>query len=230
MPRPSASRGKPCSTFQSTQTLPRQGLITGYHGLKLVVCQHSENGRPIYSGTIPHNPQPGNHRVIIGCRTFHEFLMYPSLGSGRKFDRLLINSRSQLQPREQTPDTKRPTTNATSHPSQFPPPRPPLLRLPAGAYNIRGDRRNPPKSQPTPESQIHIPSTILLDLQATYPQHLIPKPLRDASEWYIAFSGDPLINGVFHGGPDFNWFRAFLYLEAYAKHTHRVIGTTRRVH
>jgi len=34
------------------------------------------------------------------------------------------------------------------------------------------------------------------------------------SEWYIAFSGDPLINGAFHGGPDFDWFRAFLYLEA----------------
>ena len=55
-------------------------------------------------------------------------------------------------------------------------------------------------------------------MQAVYPQHLIPRVLRDASEWYIAFSGDPLINGAFHGGPDFNWFRAFLYLEAYVEH------------
>jgi hypothetical protein len=65
--------------------------------------------------------------------------------------------------------------------------------------------------------QIHIPSTVLLDIQAIYPQHLVPEVLRDASEWYIAFSGDPLIRGAFYGGPEFNWFRAFLYLEAYAQ-------------
>ena len=63
-------------------------------------------------------------------------------------------------------------------------------------------------------------STLLIDVQAVYPQQLIPKVLRDVSEWYIAFSGDPLIDGAFHGGPDFNWFRAFLYLETYAKHGH----------
>ncbi|KAF9646225.1 hypothetical protein BDM02DRAFT_271958 [Thelephora ganbajun] len=62
---------------------------------------------------------------------------------------------------------------------------------------------------------IHIPATVLLDMQAICPQHLIPKILRDASEWYITFSGDPLIRGAFHGGPEFNWFRAFLYLEAF---------------
>jgi len=62
---------------------------------------------------------------------------------------------------------------------------------------------------------IHIPATLLLDVQAIYPQHLVPKVLRDASEWYIAFSGDPLIKGAFHGGQEYNWFRAFLYLEAF---------------
>jgi len=62
---------------------------------------------------------------------------------------------------------------------------------------------------------IHIPATLLLDVQAIYPQHLVPKILRDASEWYITFSGDPLIEGAFHGGPEFNWFRSFLYLEAF---------------
>ena len=57
---------------------------------------------------------------------------------------------------------------------------------------------------------------MLIDVQAVYPQQLIPTVLRDLSEWYIAFSGDPLIHGAFYGGPDFNWFRAFLYLEGYA--------------
>ena len=69
----------------------------------------------------------------------------------------------------------------------------------------------------SPKLQIHIPATVLLDVQAIYPQHLVPKILRDASEWYISFSGDPLIDGAFHGGQEFNWFRAFLYLEACVK-------------
>lgn len=56
-------------------------------------------------------------------------------------------------------------------------------------------------------------------MQPLYSQDSIPKVLRDASDWYITFSGDPLINGAFHGGPDFNWFRAFLYLEVYARST-----------
>ena len=58
---------------------------------------------------------------------------------------------------------------------------------------------------------------MLLDAQEVYPQHLIPKVLRDASEWYIAFSGDPLVRGAFNKDPAFDWFRAFLYLEVYAK-------------
>jgi len=62
---------------------------------------------------------------------------------------------------------------------------------------------------------VHIPATVLLDVQAISPQHLIPKVLRDASDWYIDFSADPLVSGAFHGGPEFNWFRAFLYLEAF---------------
>lgn len=64
------------------------------------------------------------------------------------------------------------------------------------------------------KTQIHIPATVLLDMQAIIPQNLAPKVLRDASEWYISFSGDPLIAGAFHGGPEWNWFRSFLYLEA----------------
>lgn len=60
---------------------------------------------------------------------------------------------------------------------------------------------------------IHVPCTVLLDAQALYPRRLVPKVLLDVSEWYIALSGDPLIRGAFHGGPEFDWFRAFLYLE-----------------
>ena len=60
---------------------------------------------------------------------------------------------------------------------------------------------------------------MLVDSQAIYPQNLLPKVLRDLSERYIAFSADPLINGAFYGGPEFSWFRAFLYLEAYASET-----------
>jgi len=62
---------------------------------------------------------------------------------------------------------------------------------------------------------IHIPATVLLDSQAICPKFLVPKILRDASEWYIAFSGDSLVNGAFNGGPEYNWFRAFLYLETF---------------
>ena len=65
--------------------------------------------------------------------------------------------------------------------------------------------------------QIHIPTTVLFDMQAITPQHLIPKVLRELSEWYVTFSGDPLVGGAFHGGPEFNWFRAFLYLETYVE-------------
>lgn len=64
--------------------------------------------------------------------------------------------------------------------------------------------------------QIHIPCTVLIDSQAIYPQHLLPNILRDLSERYIAFSADPLINGAFYSGPELDWFRAFLFLEAYA--------------
>ena len=33
----------------------------------------------------------------------------------------------------------------------------------------------------------------------------------------MSLLGDPLITGAFYGGAEFNWFRAFLYLEGYAK-------------
>ena len=62
--------------------------------------------------------------------------------------------------------------------------------------------------------QLHIPSTLAIDVQAVYPLFLIPKILHGLPEWYITFSGDPLVKGAFHGGADFNWFRSFFFLEA----------------
>ena len=79
---PSASRGKSDTTLQrfAIETLPRQGLITDYNGSQLVVRrQHSENRRPIHSGTMRYNPLLRNRKVIIGCRTFHDLLMSPLL-------------------------------------------------------------------------------------------------------------------------------------------------------
>lgn len=79
------------------------------------------------------------------------------------------------------------------------------------------------------EIQIHVPCTVLLDIQALYPRNLVPKVLLDTSEWYIDFSGDPLMRGAFHGGPEFDWFRAFLYLEAYVEPDSVLSPSTRRL-
>ena len=78
IPPSSASRGKSDTTLQrfAIEKLPRHGPIMDYNELQLVVrCQHSENGRPAHPGTTRSNPLLRNHRVIIGCRTFHDFLM-----------------------------------------------------------------------------------------------------------------------------------------------------------
>lgn len=71
-----------------------------------------------------------------------------------------------------------------------------------------------PERLDEPPKWIRIPYTILVGAQAMYPQHLIPKVLRDASECGIGFSEDPLIS---HGGPESNRFRTFLYLEAHVE-------------
>ena len=52
----------------AVETHPRQGLITDYNGLQLVV-------RRQHSGTMCYNPLLRNRKVIIGCRTFHDLLM-----------------------------------------------------------------------------------------------------------------------------------------------------------
>lgn len=108
--------------------------------------------------------------------------------------------------------------HATSYPTELPPPGPFVLCFLGCKYagEISEKKKRTSLTEPS-EPQIHIPATVLLDVQAIYPQHLVPNVLRDMSEWYIAFSGDPLIRGAFYGGPEYNWFRAFLYLEAYVR-------------
>ena len=68
------------------EMLPLQGLITACDELQLTAhYQHSENGRLIYSGATRYNPQPRNHRVIIGCRTFRDLLMWQTDASNFVF-------------------------------------------------------------------------------------------------------------------------------------------------
>ncbi|KAL4067390.1 transmembrane protein 6/97 [Scleroderma yunnanense] len=63
---------------------------------------------------------------------------------------------------------------------------------------------------------IHIPATLLLDCQAIYPPWAIPTTLQSLPRMYLDFSADPLIAGVLGYAPgDFNWFRSFLYVEAF---------------
>ncbi|OCH87826.1 hypothetical protein OBBRIDRAFT_837098 [Obba rivulosa] len=64
---------------------------------------------------------------------------------------------------------------------------------------------------------IHLPATLLVDLQALYPAHLVPPVIAQIPEYYITMSNDPLIGGVMGliGDPaHFVWFRTFLFLEA----------------
>ncbi|KAL1919839.1 uncharacterized protein VTP21DRAFT_1770 [Calcarisporiella thermophila] len=58
----------------------------------------------------------------------------------------------------------------------------------------------------------HIPITMIMDLQALYPPHLVPSALKELSLWYIKTFRDPFMSGVAEGG--FYWFLSFLYCEA----------------
>ncbi|KAF8500516.1 transmembrane protein 6/97 [Gautieria morchelliformis] len=63
---------------------------------------------------------------------------------------------------------------------------------------------------------IHIPATLLIDVQALYPQSLVPEFTKKFISFYVSMSGDPLIAGANHFyGSDhvFTWFRSFLWLE-----------------
>ncbi|KAI0076612.1 hypothetical protein K474DRAFT_1691295 [Panus rudis PR-1116 ss-1] len=65
---------------------------------------------------------------------------------------------------------------------------------------------------------IHLPSTLLVDLQAIYPHGLLPGIITKLPELYINLSSDPLIGGAmgYFGVPEnYLWFKSFLLLEAF---------------
>ncbi|CAL1715502.1 unnamed protein product [Somion occarium] len=65
---------------------------------------------------------------------------------------------------------------------------------------------------------IHIPNTLLVDLQALYPSHLLPGSIANLPKLYVNLSSDPLIGGAmgYFGLPDdYVWFKSFLLLEAF---------------
>ncbi|KZS94664.1 hypothetical protein SISNIDRAFT_409402 [Sistotremastrum niveocremeum HHB9708] len=66
---------------------------------------------------------------------------------------------------------------------------------------------------------IHILATLFVDLQALYPQDWTPSPINLIPEWYIEFSGDPLIAGAmgFIDARDptkWIWIKSFMWAEA----------------
>ncbi|KAG2056720.1 hypothetical protein BDR06DRAFT_909137 [Suillus hirtellus] len=64
---------------------------------------------------------------------------------------------------------------------------------------------------------VHIPATLLIDLQALYPPWLIPYFIRALPRLYIQMSNDPLIGsvlGLLGDSKPFVWFKTFLAVEA----------------
>ncbi|KAG2088013.1 transmembrane protein 6/97 [Suillus discolor] len=64
---------------------------------------------------------------------------------------------------------------------------------------------------------VHIPATLLIDLQALYPPWLIPYFIRALPRLYIQMSNDPLIGsvlGMLGDSKPFVWFKTFLAVEA----------------
>ncbi|KAK0217780.1 transmembrane protein 6/97, partial [Armillaria fumosa] len=62
----------------------------------------------------------------------------------------------------------------------------------------------------TPHVQCHIPASLLMDFQGLlYPNTYFPW----IPEWYIEFSGDPLIGGLVRREEGLVWFKCFLVLE-----------------
>jgi len=64
---------------------------------------------------------------------------------------------------------------------------------------------------------MHIPATLLIDLQAIYPTAMVPKVIAQLPVLYVQMSGDPLIGGgmgYFGTEETYVWFKTFLFLEA----------------
>ncbi|KDN48279.1 hypothetical protein RSAG8_02871, partial [Rhizoctonia solani AG-8 WAC10335] len=63
---------------------------------------------------------------------------------------------------------------------------------------------------------VHIPATLLMDLQAIIPPGALPSFFQIIPEFYLSISRDPLIAGAMglHGVPtQFTWFRTFIMME-----------------
>jgi hypothetical protein len=59
----------------------------------------------------------------------------------------------------------------------------------------------------------HIPITLLVDCQALLPSSWYPAAVRDTLDWYVAWSGDPLMNRDVSAGGHPPWFRAIISAE-----------------
>ncbi|KAH9931876.1 transmembrane protein 6/97 [Fomitopsis serialis] len=67
---------------------------------------------------------------------------------------------------------------------------------------------------------MHTFATVVVDLQAIYPPHLIPSAMKGVVDYYLTTYNDPLIGGVmgFFGpakADSFNWFETFVIMEAF---------------
>ncbi|KAH9830040.1 transmembrane protein 6/97 [Rhodofomes roseus] len=67
---------------------------------------------------------------------------------------------------------------------------------------------------------MHTFATIVVDLQAVYPPHLVPSAMKGIVDYYLTTYNDPLIGGVmgFFGSAkaeSFNWFHTFVVMEAF---------------
>ncbi|KAG1728110.1 transmembrane protein 6/97 [Suillus lakei] len=63
---------------------------------------------------------------------------------------------------------------------------------------------------------VHIPATLLIDLQALYPPSLTPHFIRALPQFYVQMSNDPLIGsvlGMLGDSKPFIWFKTFLAVE-----------------
>ncbi|KAF9563905.1 hypothetical protein CPC08DRAFT_816257 [Agrocybe pediades] len=66
---------------------------------------------------------------------------------------------------------------------------------------------------------MHLPATLLIDLQYIYPTQLVPNILKSLVSFYVDMSRDPLIGGIngFFFKDDnthMTWFKTFIVLEA----------------
>jgi hypothetical protein len=61
---------------------------------------------------------------------------------------------------------------------------------------------------------MHIPATLLIDLQTLYPAQYTPQIIAALPKLYINMSKDPLIAGVFSDPDTYLWLKCFMGLEA----------------